>query len=217
MKVSISASILDCDFLRLEAELRAITDAGIDAIHLDIMDGHFVPNLSFGLPIARAVRQTVRVPIYVHLMVINPETLIDKFAPYADFVIFHIEATEKPADCINRIINANCAPGIALNPDTPVDKIQPFLSQIQNVLIMSVYPGFGGQQFISESLGRIRRVREIREQNSLNYTISVDGGVGPTNAGKIIQAGADILVAGSAIFKSTDYAHTIRQLKCLTP
>ncbi|MGQ9708419.1 MAG: ribulose-phosphate 3-epimerase [bacterium] len=217
MKVLVSASILDCDFLHLEAELRAIINAGIDAIHLDIMDAHFVPNLSFGIPIARSVKQVVPVPIYAHLMVYKPESLIDKFAPYADFVTFHIEATAQPAECIERIIKTNRKPGISLNPDTPVDKIKPYLGQIQDVLVMSVNPGFGGQDFIPESLDRISQIKKIREQNTLNYTISVDGGISPKNAQMIIQAGADILIAGSAIFKSDNYADTIRQLKCLKP
>ncbi|MEO0068372.1 MAG: ribulose-phosphate 3-epimerase [candidate division WOR-3 bacterium] len=217
MMVRISASILDCDFLHLAQELQAVVNAGIDALHLDIMDGHFVPNLSFGVPIARAVRKEVRLPIYAHLMVEGPEPFIDKFLPYADYIIFHIEATERPEECIKAIALGGCRPGISLNPNTPIEKIEGYLSQIDDVLVMSVYPGFGGQDFIPSSLERIARIKQIREQNNLNYTISVDGGVSPANAERIIQAGADILVAGSAIFKSKNYSQTVQELRCLKP
>lgn len=217
MRVLVSASILDCDFLHLATELQAVVNAGIDALHLDIMDGHFVPNLSFGVPIARVVRKEVRLPIYAHLMVKEPELFIDKFLPYADCLIFHIEATEKPEECIKSIAAGGCKPGISLNPNTPIEKIQPYLAKLEDVLVMSVYPGFGGQGFIPNSLERIAHLRQIREANKLNYTISVDGGVSPANAPEIIRAGADILVAGSAIFKSKRYSETIQALKCLKP
>ena len=217
MKVKVSASILDCDFLHLARELQAVVNAGVDAIHLDIMDGQFVPNLSFGVPIAKVVREEVSLPIYAHLMVIEPECLLEKFLPYANYLIFHIEAAETPEICINTIAGAGRKPGISLNPNTPVESLKPYLKKIQDVLVMSVYPGFGGQEFIPNSLERIARLQEIRREKGLNYTISVDGGITPGNAHKVIRAGADILVAGSAIFKSSNYVQAVQGLKCLKP
>ncbi|MEO0069260.1 MAG: ribulose-phosphate 3-epimerase [candidate division WOR-3 bacterium] len=223
--VKISASILDCNFLHLKEELKAVLEAGVDAIHLDIMDGHFVPNLSFGVPIARAVHKWITQPtadtrqptaIYAHLMVIKPEIFIDRFAPYADFIIFHIEATEKPDECFNQIHAAGKNAGISLNPDTPIESLKPFLTSVKDVLIMSVYPGFGGQKFIPETIERIRFLHHLRREIKGKWTISVDGGVNPDNCRDIIQSGADILIAGSAIFKSPDYRKTVRRLKCLT-
>ncbi|MGB9741650.1 MAG: ribulose-phosphate 3-epimerase [candidate division WOR-3 bacterium] len=216
MSVKVSASILDCDFRCLEAELTAVVNAGVDSIHLDIMDGHFVPNLSYGTPIARAVRQTVMVPVYSHLMVHEPEKMVNLFAPCSDFIIFHIEATPDPERCLTAIRAAGCQPGIALNPDTPVETLIPWLSRVADVLIMSVYPGFGGQQFIPEALNRINRLSQLRTDLALNFTISVDGGISPANCAPVIQAGADLLIAGSAIFKSQNYQQTVRALKCLT-
>jgi len=213
--IKISASILDCNFLHLEEEVRAVLNAGIDALHLDIMDGHFVPNLSFGLPIVRAVHKISSVPIYSHLMVIKPETLIEKFLPYSDYIIFHVEATDKPEFCIDIITAANKKAGVSINPNTPIEKISFLLDRIDDVLIMSVFPGLGGQKFIPESLNRIKRVRELRTETRTNFTISVDGGICPANCQAVIEAGADMLIAGSAIFKSNDYTQTVRQLKCL--
>jgi len=215
VKVRISASILDCDFTRLGQELNAVLDAGVDAIHLDIMDGHFVPNLSFGTPIVQAVRRTVSLPIYTHLMVIEPEKMIPRFVSHSDYLIFHIEATSQPENCIAAIRNSGRLPGISLNPDTPVERIIPLLSHLEDVLLMSVFPGFGGQQFIPESLNRITHLAELRRESGLSYTISVDGGVTPANAHDIVRAGADILVAGSAIFRSSSYRETVRALRCL--
>jgi len=213
--VKIAASILNCDFLRLGEEISRVQKAGIDAIHLDVMDGHFVPNLSFGVPILKAIRPKLTVPVMSHLMVNTPEKIIDKFILDSDGVIFHIEATDKVQECLDMINKANKLAGIALNPDTPVSQIHPYLNNVYEVLIMSVHPGFGGQAFIPESVDKIKKLKEMIRRAESKALIGVDGGVGLNNAENLIQAGADILAVGSSIFKSKDYADTIKKLRGL--
>ncbi|MCX6843835.1 MAG: ribulose-phosphate 3-epimerase [candidate division WOR-3 bacterium] len=215
--MKVAASILDCDFLHLSVELEAVTEAGADAIHLDVMDGHFVPNLSFGVPLARAVRRAVTVPVHSHLMVSEPEWLIERFLPYSDLIIFHIEAAEMPAQCLETIHSAGKAAGISLNPNTPVESLRPLVAEVQDVLVMSVYPGFGGQEFSPESPGRIREVARLIKETGSNATISVDGGLNPRNCAIVAAAGAQVAVSGSAIFHSPDYAAAIKALRCSTP
>ncbi|MBS4016579.1 MAG: ribulose-phosphate 3-epimerase [Candidatus Latescibacteria bacterium] len=213
--MKIAASILNCDFLRLGEEISRVQKAGIDAIHLDVMDGHFVPNLSFGVPILKAIRPKLTVPVMSHLMVNTPEKIIDKFILDSDGVIFHIEATDKVQECLDMINKANKLAGIALNPDTPVSQIHPYLNNVYEVLIMSVHPGFGGQAFIPESVDKIKKLKEMIRRAESKALIGVDGGVGLNNAENLIQAGADILAVGSSIFKSKDYADTIKKLRGL--
>jgi ribulose-phosphate 3-epimerase len=213
-RVKVAASILNCNFLRLYEEIKSIEKAGIDALHLDVMDGHFVPNLSFGVPILKSIRQVTKLPIISHLMVIKPEDLIDKFIADSDGIIFHIEATKRPRHCLHQIHQAKKLAGISLNPDTPVEAIFKYSNQIEEILVMSVHPGFGGQAFIAKSLERIRAIKKYLTSVNSCAMLAVDGGVNPNNAPSLIKAGVDILVAGTAIFSSTNYKQTIERLRC---
>ena len=207
--------MLSADFLNLGADLDFVNREA-DIIHLDVMDGTFVPNISFGFPVVEAIAAKAEKPMDAHLMIVNPGKYIERFAKVGvDMLSFHFEAAgEESLSLIQRIHSYDVKAGIAINPDVPVEKIFHLLSEVDYVLIMSVFAGFGGQKFIPESLERIRRVKaELRRLGEEHVMIEVDGGVGPSNAAALREAGADILVAGSSVFKAKDRIAALNALK----
>ncbi|MFO7675000.1 MAG: ribulose-phosphate 3-epimerase [bacterium] len=215
--VKVSVSILDCDLLRLGEELRAVEAAGADCIHLDVMDGRFVAGISFGRPVGAAVRRSTRLPVHSHLMVVEPEKQIDEYLPFSEAVVFHVEATPDPGRCIDRIRAAGLRAGMSLNPDTPVDRLEPWLARLDDVLVMSVFPGRGGQSFIPGSIERVREISSLVRATGSRAEVSVDGGVNPGNSRELADAGAGLLIAGSAVFRSGDYARAIAELRDAVP
>ena len=211
--VRIAPSMLSADFLHLEKDVEMV-NCYADIFHLDIMDGVFVPNLSYGFPIVEAIASKAEKPLDVHLMIINPEKYVERFAKAgADMISFHLNATEKPEEVLALIRSFGCKAGLVINPDIEVESLFPYLEQADYILLMSVFAGFGGQKFIEETYGRVERLKAEIDRRGLNLPIEVDGGVSPSNAAALIAKGAEILVAGSAVFKSTDPAATIASMK----
>lgn len=210
----IAPSILSADFTRLGEEIRAVEAAGADWIHADIMDGHFVPNITFGPMVVEAVRRVTRLPIDVHLMISEPERYIADFAKAgADYISVHVETCIHLHRTVQLIRDAGARPGVVLNPATPLEALQWILEYADLVLVMSVNPGFGGQAFIANSIEKIQRLRQMIMEKRLTTLIEIDGGVSDKTIGNIAAAGADVFVAGSAIFGSRDYATAIRGLR----
>jgi ribulose-phosphate 3-epimerase len=210
----IAPSILSADFTRLGDDIRAVEAAGADWIHADIMDGHFVPNISFGPMLVQAVRSTTRLPIDVHLMISDPDPYIAAFAKAgASYISVHVETCIHLNRTIQLIRNAGVRPGVVLNPATPVESLRWIIEYVDLILVMSVNPGFGGQAFISNSLEKIKALREMIAEKGLKTLIEIDGGVSDQTIAAIAAAGADVFVAGSAIFSSRDYSATIRSLR----
>lgn len=211
--VRIAPSMLSADFLHLDKDVEMVNRYA-DIFHLDIMDGVFVPNLSYGFPIVEAIASKAEKPLDVHLMIINPEKYVERFAKAgADMISFHLNATEKPEEVLALIRSFGCKAGLVINPDIEVESLFPYLEQADYILLMSVFAGFGGQKFIEETYGRVERLKAEIDRRGLNLPIEVDGGVSPSNAAALIAKGAEILVAGSAVFKSTDPAVTIASMK----
>jgi ribulose-phosphate 3-epimerase len=214
-RVTIGPSILSADFRRLGEQIAAVAAAGADFIHVDVMDGVFVPNISVGFPVVEAVRAATDLPIDVHLMIVEPTRWIERFATAgADTITVHVEAHPNLYRTLRSIEEVGATPSVTLNPGTPVVMLEPVLPIVRQVLIMSVNPGFGGQTFIPASLERIRRVREMLDTVNPTCRLEVDGGIKIGNAGKAVAAGADTLVAGSAIYApEIDIALAMRALR----
>ena len=210
----IAPSILSADFTRLGEEIRAVDDAGADSIHIDVMDGHFVPNITIGPLIVAAARRVTNLPLDVHLMISNPDQFIHEFARAgADRITVHVEAVHHLHRSVASIKEARVEPGVSLNPATPLHTLEYVLGDVKRVLIMTVNPGFGGQDFIPEMIPKIERLREMRDRRKLRFEIAVDGGINPETIGRVALAGADVFVAGSAVFGREDYTEAIRLMR----
>ena len=204
-KIQISPSILSADFNQLGNEIKRLEEAGADMIHVDVMDGHFVPNLTMGPPVIKALRKYTKLPFDVHLMISPVHKYIKDYADAgADIITIHPETTDNLEDSIQHIKKLNKKIGISLNPETQIEVVKNFLEKIDLVLIMSVHPGFGGQKFIPEVLGKIKELKKIKDQQNLNFDIEVDGGINFDNSKLVIDAGANILVSGTTIFKNNN-------------
>ena len=207
MSIKLSPSMLSIDFGKVEEQLKLIEDAVTPYIHLDVMDGVFVPNISFGIPVIKSVRKYSNMVFDAHLMIVDPEKYIEDFHKAgADIITIHVEAAKYPMEVIHQIKATGCKAGITLNPRTPVETILPYLKEVDVIMVMTVEPGFGGQRFMDSQLSKIRQLAEWRKEMGLNYDIEVDGGITIDNVREVLDAGANVIVAGSAVFGKEDIA-----------
>lgn len=212
--VKIAPSILSADFSKLGEEIRDVERGGADYIHVDVMDGHFVPNITIGPLIVEAIRPVTKLPLDVHLMIENPDQYVEAFANAgADYITVHVEACRHLHRTIQNIKAQGVKAGVVLNPATPVDSIQHIIDDVDMVLLMSVNPGFGGQKFISSVLTKIKQVKEMADAKGLQLEIEVDGGVNAETAKLCIEAGANVLVAGSAVYNQSDRKKAIESIR----
>ena len=211
--IQIAPSILSADFLNLEKDVDLVNKYA-DILHFDVMDGVFVPNISFGFPVIEAVARKAEKPMDVHLMIVNPEKYVDRFAQAgASMISFHLNAAEDPGALLRHIRSLGVKAGLVINPDLPVESLFPYLKYCDFVMLMSVFAGFGGQKFIEATFERVRQVKAEIDRRGLDCHIQVDGGVSAANAQQLIECGADILVAGSAVFKAEDPAAVIAAMR----
>ena len=211
-EIRVAPSVLSADFRRLADELADVSTA--DLLHYDVMDGHFVPNLSFGIDLLRTVKSATELPVDVHLMITNPDEMVERYLDAgADIVSFHYEATSHAHRLVSLIKDRGVKASVAINPATPVCMLEPILCDLDMVLVMTVNPGFGGQRFIESSLRKLRRLRRMCDEQGVNPAIEVDGGITARNAAEVAAAGANVLVAGSSVFGAADRAAAIAAIR----
>lgn len=214
MEIKISASLLGCDLSKISQELANVQNAGVDFIHYDVMDGTFVKNISFGEPLLKSIKKNILVPIDTHLMIVDPIRYIDNYADLgSNLITFHYEAAEDPQAVIDKIHSRGLKAGISIKPDTPVNHISQYINDVELVLVMTVYPGFGGQVFLPETLEKIKEVRELIDKSGKEIYLQVDGGIKEQTAKLCRDAGADFLVSGSYLFGAEDRVKAINCLK----
>ncbi|RPA69624.1 ribulose-phosphate 3-epimerase [Cyclobacteriaceae bacterium YHN15] len=217
MSIRIAPSILAADFANIQKEVEMLNASEADYIHVDIMDGVFVPNISFGFPVMEAIKKHAKKPLDVHLMIVNPDQYLEAFKKAgAETISVHYEACNHLHRTLQAIRQLGCKVGVALNPHTPVESLEDIIEEIDLVCVMSVNPGFGGQKFIGSTYSRVRKLKSIIDRKGVSTLIEIDGGVNQVNAPLLKEAGADILVAGNFVFSSEDPLHTIKNLKSLS-
>ncbi len=210
----LAPSILSADFSRLGDEIKAVEEAGADYIHIDVMDGHFVPNITIGPLVVEAIKNVTKLPLDVHLMISNPDKYIKDFIKAGSSILsVHAETCPHLQRTINHIRELGIKPAVVLNPSTSLSTLEYILEEVDMVLLMTVNPGFGGQKFISSMIPKIKKLRKLIDEKHLSVELEVDGGINLDNISKVVKAGADVIVAGSAVFKSKDCKETVMQMK----